>query len=84
MSETDSTYLFSLVSNVTQHICHHLSRLISDYLAGGEGKFHNKNFYNHLTSINCDIMRRDDGNVLIARELSDAWQTKIDLGLLTP
>jgi hypothetical protein len=32
---------------------HHLPRLISGYfLAGGGGKFHNKNFCNHSTSIN--------------------------------
>ena len=62
---------------------HHLSRLISGYLVGGK-KFHNKNFNNHSTSIDGEIMRRDDGNVPIARELSNALQAKISCGLLTP
>ena len=44
---------------------HHLSRLISGYLPRKK-MFHNKNFYNHLTSINCKIMRCNDGNVPIA------------------
>ena len=40
--------------------------------------------HNHLTSINSEIDRRDDGNVLIARELLDALLAKIRWGLLTP
>jgi hypothetical protein len=39
---------------------------------------------NHLTSINSVIDHRDDGNVLITRELSDALLTKICWGILTP
>jgi hypothetical protein len=38
----------------------------------------------HLASINAKIDRRGDGNVLIARELSDALQAKICWGILTP
>jgi hypothetical protein len=33
--------------------------------------------HNHLTSINAEIDRRDDGNVLVARELLDALRAKI-------
>ena len=33
--------------------------------------------HNHLTSINVDIEHPDDGNVLIAQELSDALPAKI-------
>jgi len=40
--------------------------------------------HNHLTSINSVIDHRDDGNVLIARELLDALLTKISWGILTP
>ena len=40
--------------------------------------------HNHLTSINAEIDRRDDGNVLVARELSDALLAKIGWGILTP
>jgi hypothetical protein len=40
--------------------------------------------HNHLTSIKSEIDHRDDGNVLIARELSDALLAKIRWGLLTP
>ena len=54
-------------------------------------KSQNKNFddhiatdHNHLTSINSKIDRRYDGNVLIARELSDALPAKICWGILTP
>jgi hypothetical protein len=39
---------------------------------------------NHFNSINVDIERRDDGNVLIAQEISDALQAKISWGLLPP
>jgi len=57
-------------------------------LFGGKKKMsQNKNFDdhpNHLTSINSEIDRRDDGNVLVARELSDALQAKIRWGILTP
>jgi hypothetical protein len=38
--------------------------------------------HNHLTSINVDIERPDDGNVLIARELSDDLPAKICWGIL--
>ncbi len=45
-------------------------------LFGGKKKVSEQEFrqphYNHLTSINAEIDRRDDGNVLVARELSDA------------
>jgi hypothetical protein len=65
---------------------HQLSRLISDYLAGG--KVPQQEFlqphHNHLASINCEIVHPDNENVLIAQELSDALRTKIDRGLLTP
>jgi len=47
----------------------------------------NKNFDdhpNHLTSIYSEIDRRDDGNVLVAQELSDALLAKIRWGILTP
>ena len=47
-------------------------------------KFHNKNLYNHSTSINCKIMHHNDRNVPIARGLSDALQAKISWGFLTP
>ena len=40
--------------------------------------------HNHLTSINSEIDRRDDGNVLVAQELSDALRAKIRWGILTP
>jgi hypothetical protein len=58
-------------------------------LFGGEKKSQNKNFdnhtpHNHLTSIKPEIDHRDDGDVLIARELSDALLAKIRWGLLTP
>ena len=56
-------------------------------LFGGEKTSQNKNFDNHtepLTSINSVIDHRDDGNVLIARVLSDALLTKICWGILTP
>jgi hypothetical protein len=39
--------------------------------------------FNLLTSINVDIECCNDGNVLIAQEISDAVQAKISLGLLT-
>jgi hypothetical protein len=39
---------------------------------------------NHLTSINVNIKHCNDGNVLIAQEISDALQAKISWGLLTP
>ena len=39
---------------------------------------------NHLTSINYEIDRRDDENVLIARELLDALGANICWGILTP
>ena len=39
---------------------------------------------NHLTSINSEIDRRNNGNVLIAQELSEALQAKICWGILTP
>ena len=48
------------------------------------GEFHNKNFYNHSTSIDCRMDRPNNGNILIAQELLDALQTKINLSLLTP
>jgi len=57
-------------------------------LFGGEKKSpQNKNFDdhpNHLTSIYSDIDHRDDRNVLVARELSDALLAKIRWGILTP
>ena len=40
----------------------------------------NQSYY---TSINSEIDRRDDGNVLIAQDLSDALQAKIFWGILT-
>ncbi len=40
--------------------------------------------HNHLTSINAEIDRCNDGNVLVARELSDALRAKIRWGILTP
>ena len=62
---------------------HHLQGSSPAILVGG-GKFHNKNFYNHLTSINWEIMCCNDGNVPIARKLLDALQAKIAWDLLTP
>ena len=66
---------------------HHPPRLISYYLAGkkkvSEQEFRRPH-HNHLTSINSEIDRRDDGNVLVARELSDALRAKIRWGILTP
>ena len=49
----------------------------------------NKNFDDHpnhyfLNGINSEIDRLDDGNVLVARELSDALLAKIRWGILTP
>ncbi len=62
------------------------ARLIWDFLA--EKKVSEQEFrrphHNHLTSINAEIDRRDDRNVLNARELSDALLTKICWGILTP
>mgnify|MGYP006197039347 CR=1 FL=1 len=40
--------------------------------------------HNHLTSINAEIDHRVDGNVLVARELTNALLTKICWGILTP
>ena len=40
----------------------------------------NQSYY---TSINSEIDRRDDGNVLIAQDLSDALRAKIFWGILT-
>ena len=40
--------------------------------------------HNHLTSIHAEIDCHDDGNVLIARELSNALLAKICWGILTP
>ncbi len=37
-----------------------------------------------LTSIIVDIECREDGNIFIAQEISDALQAKIIAGLLTP
>jgi hypothetical protein len=39
---------------------------------------------NHLTSINVNLEPHNDGNILIAQELSDALQAKISWDLLTP
>ena len=50
-------------------------------LFGGKKKSpQNKNFDNHHSEIN----HRDDGNVLVAQELSDALLAKIRWGILTP
>ncbi len=56
-----------------------------------EKKVSNKNFGDHniittiyLPSINAEIDRRDDGDVRIARELSDALLAKICWGILIP
>jgi hypothetical protein len=76
--------LFTLVLKPRPH--HHPPRLISDFLA--DKKVSEQEFrlphQNHLTSINYEIDRRDDGHVLIARELSDALRAKICWGILTP
>ena len=68
------------------HLAHHSPGLISNYLA--EKKTLKTRIstttQNHLTSINSVIDHRDDGNVLITRELSDALLTKICWGILTP
>ena len=67
-------------------LLHHPPRLISDYLAGkkvSEQEFRQPH-HNHLTSINSEIDRPNDGNVLVAQELSDALQAKIRWGILTP
>ena len=40
--------------------------------------------HNHLTSINAEIDRRDDGNVLIAPRFLGNQRAKIRWGLLTP
>ncbi len=40
--------------------------------------------HNHLTSINVNIERPDDGNILITRKLLDALRAKICWGILTP
>ncbi len=65
---------------------HHSPGLISGF-SGGE-KVSEQEFgrphHNHLTSINVKIEHPDDGNVLIARELSDALPAKICWGILTP
>ena len=42
----------------------------SDYLAGSKQEFRRPH-HNHLTSINAKIDRRDDGDVRIARRISD-------------
>jgi hypothetical protein len=57
-------------------------------LFGGGKKVSEQEFgrphQHHLTSINAEIDLRDNGNVLIARELSDALLAKICWGILTP
>ena len=64
-------------------ILHGSSRIIWRKKKGSEQEFRQPH-HNHLTSINAEIDRRDDGNVLIAQELSDALLAKIRWGLLTP
>ena len=57
-------------------------------LFGGKKKVSEQEFrrphHNHLTSINAEIDHRVDGNVLVARELTNALLTKICWGILTP
>ncbi len=57
-------------------------------LRGGKKKVSEQEFqrphHNHLTSLNSEIDPPDDGNVLIARLISDALRTKIAGALLTP
>ena len=59
-------------------------RLISIYLVG-EDKLKKKKSYtiNHLTSINVDIERPDDGNVLIAGQILGNQRAKISWSLVT-
>jgi hypothetical protein len=59
---------------------HHPQRLISDYLAGKFRRPH----HNHLTSINAEIDRRDDGSVPIAPRILCNQRAKIRWGLLIP
>jgi len=53
-----------------------------------ENKVSEQNFQrphqNHLTSINAEIDRRNDGDIRIARQISDIVQAKIRWGLLIP
>jgi hypothetical protein len=57
--------------------------LFGEKKKGSEQEFRQPH-HNHLTSINAEIDRSDDGNVLIAQELLDALLAKIRWGLLTP
>ena len=50
---------------------HQSQGLISIYLAGEDKWTKNVPATTHLTSINVDIERPDDGNVLIVRQISD-------------
>jgi hypothetical protein len=50
---------------------HQSQGLISIYLAGEDKSTKNVPATTHLTSINVDIERPDDGNVLIVRQISD-------------
>jgi hypothetical protein len=43
-----------------------------------------RSHHNHLTSINDEIDRRDNGDVRIARRISDETRAKISCGLVTP
>jgi hypothetical protein len=57
-------------------------------LFGGGKKVSEQEFrrphHNHLSSINAEIDRRDDGSVLIARRILGNQRAKIRWGLLTP
>jgi hypothetical protein len=61
-------------SRLILHLSHQSPGLISIYLAGEDKstkKCSRHYRINHLTSINVDIERPDDGNVLVARQISD-------------
>ncbi len=63
-------------------------RASSGAFLAGKKSLQNKNFDDHITTtylvLNAEIDRRIDGNVLVARELSDALRAKIRWGILTP
>jgi len=54
------------------------------FLAGKKVSEEFRRPHHNLSSVNSVIDHRDDGNVLIALELSDALLTKICWGILTP
>jgi len=66
---------------------HHSQGLISSILAGEDKstkKCSRHYRINHFTSINVDVERPDDGNVLVAGRILGNQQAKISWSLVTP